>query len=341
MIFTFKGDREYGIVHPTRKGLIGIRADEIIYEFALKFNKKGSEFQIAKDKLTQNYNYMKLKETKKKMREIGKLGKVKITVSNTDGNLRYRVYKNPKDLPIKREDIVPEIFRKQRLPGKTLLVESPTFSLLRFGNFFNDFSIFDFDPKLPKKATAITGKVELEPNGENLSIVLKHILDNSKQKKLLFNLVKDLLPFINNLDVDNFADKSMMFKLQEQYFDNQYLPASLISDGTINLTALIVALYFVRKSSIIIEEPERNIHPHLISRVVEMIKDASRNKQIIVTTHNPEMVKYSGIDDILLVSRDKEGFSTVSKPADNLQIKTFLENEIGIEDLHIQNLLGV
>ncbi|HEY2738846.1 MAG TPA: AAA family ATPase, partial [Thermoanaerobaculia bacterium] len=35
----------------------------------------------------------------------------------------------------------------------------------------SDFSIFDLDPKLPKKATPITGKADLEPDGSNLAIV--------------------------------------------------------------------------------------------------------------------------------------------------------------------------
>ena len=129
--------------------------------------------------------------------------------------------------------------------------------------------------------------------------------------------------------------------LFEIYFQKQYLPASLISDGTINITALIIALYFERKPLTIIEEPDRNIHPYLISKVINMMKDASQNKQVIVTTHNPEIVKYAGLENILFVSRCKEGFSIISRPGDKEEVKIFLKNEIGIEELYVQNLLGV
>jgi predicted ATP-dependent endonuclease of OLD family len=71
------------------------------------------------------------------------------------------------------------------------------------------------------------------------------------------------------------------------------------------------------------------------------MKDASIKKQIIVTTHNPEMVKNADLENILLVSRDKDGFSTISRPAEKEEVKTFLKNEIGIEDLYVQNLLEV
>ena len=89
----------------------------------------------------------------------------------------------------------------------------------------------------------------------------------------------------------------------------------------------------------IIEEPERNIHPYLISKVVNMMKDASQRKQIIVTTHNPEFVRHAGLENILLVSRGEDGFSIITRPADKEEVKTFLKNDIGIDELYIQNLL--
>ncbi len=53
----------------------------------------------------------------------------------------------------------------------------------------------------------------------------------------------------------------------------------MLSDGTIGIIALIVAIYLNDKAVIVIEEPERNIHPYLIAPVAEMLKDASRHKQ--------------------------------------------------------------
>ncbi|OPZ42613.1 MAG: hypothetical protein BWY93_01739 [Euryarchaeota archaeon ADurb.BinA087] len=53
------------------------------------------------------------------------------------------------------------------------------------------------------------------------------------------------------------------------------------------------------------------------------------------------MVKQVDIEDILLISRDAEGFSQLSRPFTRKEIRAFLEHEIGIEDLFIQNLLGM
>jgi predicted ATPase len=130
-------------------------------------------------------------------------------------------------------------------------------------------------------------------------------------------------------------------KLRELYNSNRYMPAPFISDGTINLINMIVALYFEDKAFVIIEEPERSIHPALISKVIEMMKDASRKKQIILSTHNPEIVKAAGPHDIYLISRSEDGFSSVSRPYEKEEVRTFLENDIKIEDLYTKDLLGI
>lgn len=324
----------------TKEGLLGIKIFETTYEFALKFRRRGLGFEIAKDNLTQKCKFVRLERPKKKIEEKEEIGQGEIILSRANGKVKIDLHK-PEQISIEEDDIYPPFLREDKLFPSTLLLENPFFFMPRLYRIFSDISIYDFDPKLPKKATPITGKAELEEDGNNLSIILKNITESREKRRKLFDFVKDLLPFIGNLDVEKFADKSLLFKLQEIYFANQYLPASLISDGTINITALIVALYFEEKLLTIIEEPERNIHPYLISKVVNMMKDASQKKQIIVTTHNPEIVKYAGTDNILLVSRDEKGFSTVSRPIDKKEVKTFLQNEIGIEELYIQNLLGV
>ena len=329
--------QEFGLFRRLRENLIETKIYETIYEFALKFNKRGSGFRIAEDKLIQKCKFVRLDRPGKKIKEKEILGDGEIIIFSTNGKVKTDL-NIPERVPLKKEDIFPPFLPEEKLPNRTLLLETSYFLIRLLEGIFRDISIYDFDPKLPKKATPITGKAELEEDGSNLSIILKNITENKEKRRKLFNLVKDLLPFVENLDVEKFADKSLLFKLQETYFKNQYLPASLISDGTINITALIIALYFEKKPLVIIEEPERNIHPYLISKVVDMMKDASQKKQIIVTTHNPEIVKYAGLDNILLVSRDKNGFSKISRPIDKEEIRTFLEH-IGIEELYVQNLL--
>jgi predicted ATPase len=202
-----------------------------------------------------------------------------------------------------------------------------------------ELSIYDFDLKKAKSSTPITGKADLEENGENLAIVLRNILKDKEKSRQFSNLMKDMLPFIKQLDIDKFYDKSLLFKVKEIYNHNTFIPSALLSDGTISVTAIVVALFFQNKNLAIFEEPEHGLHPALIAQLMQLFYSAAEEKQIIVTTHNPEVLKHTRLEDLLLVSRNEKGFAVITKPAEQTMVKAFLENELGIDQLFIQNLL--
>jgi len=208
-----------------------------------------------------------------------------------------------------------------------------------FEGLFSHLGIYDIDPRAVKKPHAMAGRSQLEENGENLALVLKNILVDSEKSRKLHNLLQYMLPFVSQVGVERYLGESVLLKLREQYHEGDLL-ANLLSDGTVDVLALIVALFFEDKDVVIIEEPERNIHPHLISGLVELMKDASRNRQVIITTHSPEVVRHAGVENLLLLSRDEQGFSTVSRPAEKEEVRVFLENDLGLDDVFVQELWG-
>lgn len=225
--------------------------------------------------------------------------------------------------------------------AKSLLIRTRFFGLLPpEENLFGGVGVYSIDPHIIKKPFQVGGKTELQEDGANLPHVLKRVLEKEQETRRFHNLMRDILPFAESAGIEQFPAKSLLLTLQESY-STRALPAYLLSDGTINVVALLLAMYFERKELVVIEEPERNIHPRLISGMVELMKDASRTKQIIITTHSPEIVKHAGLENLLLISRDKEGFSTISRPAEKEAVKVFLENELGLDDLFVQDLLAV
>jgi predicted ATPase len=206
---------------------------------------------------------------------------------------------------------------------------------------FFPISLLDMDPRLPKRGAPMTGKADLEPDGSNLAIVLKNLLQNEQKRERFIRLFKDVLPFVEDLKVESFLDRSLLLSLKESFGPHTFIPASFLSDGTLQMAALIIALYFERSKVTVLEEPDRNIHPHLISRLASMMRDASGSRQVIVTTHNPELVKHTALEDLLLMRRDEHGFSRISRPAESEELKVFLANDLGVEDLYVQNLLDI
>ena len=318
---------------------------EIDYGFSLKFHTRKFEYTIDQDKMTVRCSIeyeKKLEIPGVKSEPMSGSRKFSIKFSNLDGTLKIASNNPDMDIEPPLLDGTP-IFRNIPYDENALLIESRfagVYLQLALDGFRNT-GIYDFDPKLLKRPIPITGPSELEMDGSNLTIVLNNIMRSKEDRRIFLNLFRDLLPFIQDINIERAVDKSIFFRLQEKYAEEDGLPAFLISDGTVNIIALIIALYFQQKQVVIIEEPERNVHPYLISRVMDMFREASRSKQILATTHNPEMVKQADLENILLITRDDEGFSRITKPADSDEIKIFLENEMGIDDLFVQNLLGV
>ncbi len=320
---------------------LAVGVTEATYTFELQFEKNGTGFEIKHDEFNLSCDYLEWPARRKKPPEKSDVrASGHIVLSNVDGTIGVRVEK-PSDLEIGSVDIIPAFWEEVKLPSRTVLLETRYVIFPPIQSVLASIGLYDFDPKLAKEATPVAGKSELEENGRNLSLVLKNIIEDTDNKRKFSNLLRDLLPFVDDLKTDKFADRSLMFKLSESYHKDEYFPASFISDGTVNISALLIAMYFEKKGLIIVEEPERNIHPGLISRLMEMMKDASKNKQIIVTTHSPEVVKHTDIENLLLVRRDKEGFSTISKPGEKDEVKIFLQNELGLDEIFVQNLWGV
>jgi predicted ATPase len=325
----------------TEASLLGLRSCESSYEFALRFDETGNGFTIVKDQLVIGCEVSECCRSGTTVSEKSRVGKGEITVTNNGGELIYDTH-IPDGCPLTRDDIIPVFFRGKRLPEQTLLLETIYgYPLPHTEKFFDKIAVYDIDPKLPKKGTIITGKRELEEDGSNLALVIKSISENPDKKRKFANLLRDVLPFVEDFSVRKFMDVSFILSLRERYVKSYDLPASSLSDGTIAIFAMIIALYFEEKPFIIIEEPVSHIHPFLVSRLMAMMKEASEKKQVMVTTHSTEVVKYATLEDVLLISRDSEGYSIISRPGDKEEVRAFLENEIGIEELYVQNLLGL
>ena len=228
-----------------------------------------------------------------------------------------------------------------------LLLESVLFPILLSGRpippfgTINQLGVYRIDSQASQQAQPLRASAALTEDGKNLASILDRILADETPRKTLLNLIQFLLPFINSIGVQKFTNESLLLYVAEKYIDNAKLHAGLMSEGTIAAIALIVVLYFEDSPLVVFEDPDRGMHPKLMARVVEMMKEVSRHKQIIITTHHPEMVRYAGVENLLLVSRDKDGFSQISRPADKEMVKRFLENDIGIDELYVDDLLEV
>ncbi|HUT03699.1 MAG TPA: AAA family ATPase [bacterium] len=76
-----------------------------------------------------------------------------------------------------------------------------------------------------------------------------------------------------------------------QEWDGRMIPATQLSDGTLRYLCLLVILCHPEPPPLIcIEEPELDLHPDIIGEIADLLVEASKRTQLIVTTHSEILV---------------------------------------------------
>jgi len=135
----------------------------------------------------------------------------------------------------------------------------------------------------------------------------------------------------------------------EYLIDGSWLPFSSLSDGTKRLFCIYADLLadndfyddFVRgyngKSPLIlIEEPELGIHPHQFHLIMTLLKELSKESQIIITTHAPQALNIFNqdeLDSIYLCTHDAEKGTQVKHMSEEQQEKA----KFYMEDLYLSD----
>ena len=265
--------------------------------------------------------------------------KTDLCIKNTAGKITVDLKDSFKY--IEKEKIIPDFLVEKTeydfKRGKKLMINSSiSIAPIPWTSLFDNIKFYDFHPKSCKSISSL-GEPTLNEHGDNLPIILDGIIKNDGKKRKFLNLVKSVLPYVDNINVEEIMENHRIFNLSEDY-NKASIPAPLISDGTSDIIALIAALYFEKGNIIFIEEPERNIHPALLSDIVQLMEESTISKQIVITTHSPEVLRNSELNNIYLISRNANGFSEISKPINNAVVMPFIE-DLGISEVYIDDYL--
>ncbi len=330
-----------------------VRVNEMKYGFSLDFLEKNlgphaNNWNIQRDSIVRSFSVFPDRARDHNMTDGNRFpGTLEFLAWRDDDILKRKYCGDPSLIALLKQKEGVGHFDSDLYPKDSLLLESRLFTYLLTGNLAPPFStirdpgIFRTDAGASQHTQPLRAPAALTESASNLAPILDRILSDGDQRKTLLNLVRYLLPFVNDIGVRKLSDESSLLYVKETFTDENKLYAGMMSEGTTAAIALVVALYFEENPLVIFEDPDRGMHPKLMSRVVEMMKEVSKEKQIIVTTHHPEMVRYAGVENLLLVSRDNDGFSQITRPADRTMVKRFLKNDIGIDQLYVDDLLEV
>jgi predicted ATPase len=88
--------------------------------------------------------------------------------------------------------------------------------------------------------------------------------------------------------------------------DGVVLSPNQLSEGTFKTLALIFYVLNDKSELLLIEEPEVCVHHGLLNSVIELIKQQSKDKQIIISTHSDFVLDKLKPENIILVKKNTE-----------------------------------
>lgn len=77
------------------------------------------------------------------------------------------------------------------------------------------------------------------------------------------------------------------------------------SDGTLRIARIVLDLLRPQVSCLLIEEPETAVHPGLLDKLLSLVEAYSTDRQIVLSTHSPQVVDRFAPDQLRLVEREE------------------------------------
>jgi len=151
---------------------------------------------------------------------------------------------------------------------------------------------YTIDPAKLREPQVPDSGLALHPQGENAANVLRNLQQSSPQDlEQVQEFLAVTLPYALEVHAVQQGPRLALEFHQKSGGQPLVLDASSISEGTLRILGLILAVFQRPAPSVLlIEEPETSLHPGSLAVVLDLIQAASYNSQVIVTTHNSELL---------------------------------------------------
>lgn len=193
-----------------------------------------------------------------------------------------------------------------------------------------------------KRPGAVHDNQSLRTDASNLAAFLYRLATEYPQSYLQVRKTVQLaIPFFDDFELRpqrlESGEEQIALLWRQKNSDYPFWPSQL-SDGSLRFICLTAALLQPKPpSTIIIDEPELGLHPYAITLLGSLLRSASKQMQVIVSTQSVPLVNEFAPEDLVVVEREND--ATVFNRLEATELDAWLE-EYSLGELWEKNVLG-
>ncbi len=214
----------------------------------------------------------------------------------------------------------------------------------RFRDFLKGWYLSYFYPDAARSLPSAGPQRHLNVHGDNIGNVVQFMEREYKaQFKSILERIAQKIPGIASIDTVVTADKRVLLRFNDGAFDDPFF-AQQMSDGTLKVFAYLLLLEDPDPPPFIcIEEPENGLYHKLLEALAQEFRAHATGKknapQIFVTTHQPYFVDALTPQDVWILQKGANGFSTVRRVSDVAGVSNLVEEGLPLGGLWYSDYL--
>lgn len=231
-----------------------------------------------------------------------------------------------------------EDWRRLGIATLGALKQHPRISAFR--RFIEGWYLSYFTPDAARSLPLAGPQPHLNIHGDNLGNVVQFMEREHPQRfKRILKGIAEKIPGIDRIDTEKTSDGRLLLRFNDRGFEDPFY-AQQMSDGTLKVFAYLLLLEDPTPPPFLcIEEPENGLYHKLLETLVDEFREHASGSQVFVTTHQPYFVDALNPEEVWILEKGADGFSTIRRASDDPLVKNLVEEGLPLGGLWYSDYL--
>lgn len=259
-----------------------------------------------------------------------------------DGLLKSIKSDKTKEESKETEEVQLEDVRKLGIATLGSLKQHPRISAFR--RFIEGWYLSYFTPDAARSLPLAGPQKHLNIHGDNFGNVVQFMeREHPKRFQTILERIAGKIPGINRIDTERTNDGRLLLRFNDKGFEDPFY-AQQMSDGTLKVFAYLLLLEDPAPPPFLcIEEPENGLYHKLLESLAKEFREHATGRkggsQVFITTHQPYFVDALEPNEVWILEKSPEGFSTIRRASDDETVRNMVAEGLPLGGLWYSDYL--